>query len=135
MNTAAAVGAIIECEGCVLATVRAGSPDVGMLDLPGGFVDHGETGEQALRRELDEELGLKGFIPVYFGTYPNVYPYKSVTYHTLDLVFAVRLDEQPTITPSDDVAGVEWIKKSEVELRDFAFASVRAALSDYIRTG
>lgn len=133
-NVAAAVAAIIEYDGAILASVRAKDPDVGRLDLPGGFVDQQETAEQALKRELEEELNLKEITPVYFGTYPNVYPYRSVTYHTLDIIFAVRLDVLPVISPADDVAAIEWIKKSDLAIRNFAFASMRAALGDYTKT-
>lgn len=134
LNAAASVGAIIECDGSILATVRAHDPGAGGLDLPGGFVDHGETAEQALRRELEEELGLTGFKPTYFGTYPNVYPYKSVTYHTLDLIFVVRLPATPALSASDDVVAIRWIKKTQVQLEQFPFVSIRAVLSDYLKT-
>lgn len=133
-NVAAAVAAIIEYEGTILASVRAKDPDAGKLDLPGGFVDQQETAEQALKRELEEELNLKEITPIYFGTYSNVYPYRSVTYHTLDIIFAVRLDVLPVIIPADDVAAIEWIKKSDLAIHDFAFTSMRAALGDYTKT-
>ncbi|MFQ5937877.1 MAG: NUDIX domain-containing protein [Acidiferrobacterales bacterium] len=133
LNVGAAVAAIIEYDGSVLASVRAKDPDAGKLDLPGGFVDRGETAEQALRRELEEELNLKEITPVYFGTYPNIYPYKSVTYHTLDLIFTIKLRTIPDITPADDVASIKWIKKSDLEIQDFAFSSMRAALSAYTK--
>ncbi|NEQ99324.1 MAG: NUDIX domain-containing protein [Cyanothece sp. SIO2G6] len=58
MNAAAAVAALIESNGDLLLTVRAHNPSAGMLDLPGGFVDHQETIEAALVRELREELGV-----------------------------------------------------------------------------
>ena len=132
-NVAAAVAAIIEYDGAILASVRAKDPNVGKLDLPGGFVDQQETAEQALRRELDEELNLKEITPVYFDTYPNIYPYESVTYHTLDLIFTVQLHAMPDITPADDVAAIKWIKKPDLEIQDFAFASTRAALWDYTK--
>ncbi|MFQ5994409.1 MAG: NUDIX domain-containing protein [Acidiferrobacterales bacterium] len=128
------VAAIIEYDRSILACVRAESPYAGELDLPGGFVDHEETAEQALRRELKEELNLREFMPVYLGSYPDVYPYKSVTYRTLTLTFAVRLHTIPDITPADDVASIAWIKRSDLKVEDFAFASMQAALSAYDRT-
>lgn len=134
LNSAAAVAAIIEYDGSLLACVRACDPAAGKLDLPGGFVDYGETAEQALARELEEELNLKEFVPRYFGTYTNTYTYKAFEYHTLDLVFTVKLDTLPDITPADDVAAVKWIKRQELDLRDFAFSSIKASLSDYTGT-
>jgi len=35
----------------------------------GGHVDYGETVENALRREADEELGIKDFTPVFMASY------------------------------------------------------------------
>lgn len=133
-NVAAAVAAIIEYQDAILACVRARDPDAGKLDLPGGFVDQQETAEQALKRELEEELSLAEITPIYFGTYPNVYPYRSMIYHTLDLIFMVKLDRLPAISAADDVAAIRWINKSDLALHDFAFRSMRAALADYTRT-
>jgi len=133
LNAAAAVAAIIEYDGSILATVRAGNPDAGKLDLPGGFVDNQETAEQALGRELKEELCLETIAPVYFGNYPNLYPYKSITYHTLDFIFTIKLLTIPCLTPGDDVASIRWIKTSELDVQDFAFSSIRSAVTDYLK--
>ncbi|KAF0192360.1 MAG: NUDIX hydrolase [Gammaproteobacteria bacterium] len=133
LNVAAAVAAIIEVNGAILACVRAREPEAGRLDLPGGFVDYHESAEQALRRELAEELGMECVNPVYFGSYPNVYPYRSVEYRTLDLIFTMVLPERPAIVPADDVVDVVWLKKSEIALSAFAFSSIRAVLTAYLR--
>ncbi len=45
----------------VLLIERGNEPYQGRLALPGGFVDPGETGEQAARRELAEETGVTDF--------------------------------------------------------------------------
>ena len=42
----------------MLVVRRAKEPAKGTLDLPGGFVDMGETVEQGMRREIMEETGL-----------------------------------------------------------------------------
>ena len=59
-----AVGVLIERnarghEGRFLLTSRpAGKPYAGYWEFPGGKLENGETVEQALRRELHEELGI-----------------------------------------------------------------------------
>lgn len=131
-NTAAAVAAIIVCDEAVLASVRAREPDSGKLDLPGGFVDFGETAETALRRELKEELGIEGIDPTYFGTYPNRYPYKSIDYYTLDLVFTISIDARQDMILDDEIAAVRWIPRSTLDPDAFAFASIKACLADYL---
>src|ERR1039457_2303418 len=58
LNMAAAVAVIMECRGKILFGIRKHEPARGMLDLPGGFVDPGETAEEAVRREVKEELNI-----------------------------------------------------------------------------
>ncbi|MDP4206629.1 MAG: NUDIX domain-containing protein, partial [Bacteroidota bacterium] len=92
-NTAAAVAAIItDNQGRILFTRRAHDPFKGMLDLPGGFVDAGETAEEALFREIREELGSEIIEFSYFCSFPNEYPYSGLTYYTLDLAFICKLE-------------------------------------------
>ena len=57
-NVAAAVCAVIVCNGQMLLVERAQQPCKGKLDFLGGFVDYDESNEQALTRELLEELQL-----------------------------------------------------------------------------
>lgn len=49
---------LIDEDGKVLLGRRSREPYKGRLNLPGGFMDMGETMEEAIARELKEELGL-----------------------------------------------------------------------------
>ena len=54
-----AVGVLIRADGAFLLTSRpAGKVYAGYWEFPGGKLEEGETVEQALRRELQEELGI-----------------------------------------------------------------------------
>jgi 8-oxo-dGTP diphosphatase len=57
------VGAVIEIDGRVLACRRApGKSAAGYWEFPGGKVEHGESPNEALRRELREELSVDSIV-------------------------------------------------------------------------
>jgi 8-oxo-dGTP pyrophosphatase MutT (NUDIX family) len=131
-NMAAAVAAIIRNDrNEILFTIRSHEPAKGTLDLPGGFVDPGETAEQALAREIKEELNLEitGFRFVMSS--PNVYPYGGFTYQTLDLVFECSVRDLNNIRPADDVSGYIFIDPSKIEIEKVGLQSVKRIISDY----
>lgn len=106
LNTAAAVAGIItNAKKEVLFTIRRFEPKAGMLDLPGGFVNYEESAEDALRREIKEELGVNVTKLTYYKSLPNIYEYDGVTYHTLDLFYFCEVDNIENITVADDVSG------------------------------
>ena len=70
LNPAAAVaGLVVNADGDLLVVVRNHEPAKGTWDLPGGFLEPGETCEQGLRREIREELKrvFSDVIPVQDG--------------------------------------------------------------------
>lgn len=136
LNVAAAVAGIIEDDiGRVLLTVRAHDPGTGMLDLPGGFVDPGETAEDALIREIREELNLQTqrCSLKYLGSFPNVYPYDGITYLTLDLAFRCSVESFAAQKLSGELSGVKLLRPEEIPLDQVGFASIRAMLEVYLK--
>ena len=76
--TQVAVGVLVRADGAVLLADRpAGKPYAGYWEFPGGKIEPGESVEQALARELAEELGVqvRGSLPwtVIEYDYPHAY--------------------------------------------------------------
>jgi ADP-ribose pyrophosphatase YjhB (NUDIX family) len=112
---------------------RAKDPDKGTLDLPGGFVDMGETVEEGMHREIKEETGLNVDYIEYLFSSPNVYLYSGMGVHTLDMDFLVRLPSQMEVHAADDAAECLWIPLSEVNPADFGLTSIRNAVIRFLK--
>lgn len=132
LNVAAAVAVIIESQGKILFGIRKNDPKKGMLDLPGGFVDPGETAEECARREVREETGLELGRTSFLTSFPNSYLYRQITYDTLDIVLTVSFDTLPEARAGDDLADVVWIERNSIDYGQIAFSSLRAALRYYL---
>jgi len=87
-----AVGAlIVDEQEQMLFIVRGKEPGKGKLGLPGGFVDAGETAEQALVREIYEEVGLKIVRYEFLASFPNSYAFSGVICPVTDLFFVAHV--------------------------------------------
>lgn len=133
-NVAASVAAIITYQGSILFTLRANAPGAGLLDLPGGFVGPQESLEQALSREIREELAIEIEQWQYLCSKPNTYPYKDINYHTLDSVFVSHLAEKPEcVIEAAELSEILWLKPEQLDVEKLAFSSTKAAIRYYIQ--
>lgn len=133
LNTASAVAALIEDgEGRLLLIRRGREPARGTLDLPGGFVDQRESAEQALAREIREELKLELELCTYLGSFPNRYVFSGLTYHTLDLAFGCRVRDLSWLTPGDDAEACLFMAPADIDLADIGLESIRAIVAHYL---
>lgn len=134
INSAAAVAAIIfNKEGEVLFTRRAIHPNIGKLDLPGGFVDPNESAEEALIRELKEELGIEVKSLEYFVSASNEYVYSGFKVFTLDIAFIVKPVSFENLKPMDDISGFEFISPAEVDFEELPARSMRYFVKEIIK--
>ncbi len=133
INSASAVAAIIENEaGEILLTIRGKEPQKGLLDLPGGFVDPGETIEEALKREVKEELNLQVTQTDYLTSFPNEYVFSGYSVYTLDLAFICKVKNFDKIEANDDVAGYQFFSHKEVDFKKVGLKSIKNILKYYI---
>ncbi len=134
-NVAAAVSAFVVHDGHLLLTRRAHAPAAGTLDLPGGFVDPDESLEEALARELHEELALTVSTSQmsYLFSLPNRYPFAGITYRTADSFYRLDYRARPAVLARDDVAAVMWVAMPAINTDEIGLQSVRAAVERFLR--
>jgi ADP-ribose pyrophosphatase YjhB (NUDIX family) len=61
---------------------------------PGGTIEFGERGVDAVVREIQEELGVDVVDPIYLGTTENIFEYLGRKGHELVRVYAVRFADE-----------------------------------------
>lgn len=91
-NPLPTVDIIIENSGGIVLVERKNPPHG--WALPGGFVDYGETLEQAAVREAAEETGLDVTLTRQLRTYSD--PARDPRHHTISTVFVATATGRPT---------------------------------------
>ena len=108
-NPMPAVILVLLKENRILIAKRANPPALGELCLPGGFIDLGESPEEAAARELNEETLLTGGTFTLMGTDKDTTDYGSV------VLYVYRVENwKGEPSPSDDVSALSWMSLEEV---------------------
>lgn len=134
INASASVaGFVVNERNELLLCRRAFEPAQDTWDLPGGFVDLDETAEQALSRELMEELGIQPTAIHYLFSLPNEYLYSRFNVHTLDLFFKVQAKNLDKLTCSDDVCELKFVPINEVKTTEIGLSSIQKAVNMFLK--
>lgn len=132
--SSATVAFIINEKDELLVVRRKNDPAKGTLDLPGGFVDMEETGEEGISREVMEETGLEVTCVTYQFSIPNIYLYSGLTIHTLDMFYIVEVKDLSHVEAKDDAAEYMWIPLNKIQTELFGLRSIRQGLSQFLKT-
>lgn len=127
-SSASTIALIVNDNKELLVATRAHEPAKGTLDMPGGFVDLDETGEEAVIREVKEETNLDIESIKYLFSIPNRYVYSGFEVHTVDLVYLCKVTSTTGIKAEDDVSNLEFIKISELNPDLFGLMSVKEVI-------
>jgi len=109
------VDIIIECQGGIVLIERS-SPPYG-LALPGGFVDYGESLEEAAIREAKEETNLELVDLRQFHTYSH--PDRDPRFHTVSTVFVAEGEGEPRA--GDDAGDLRIVRYEDLLELEYAF--------------
>jgi 8-oxo-dGTP diphosphatase len=122
--------AVITRGRSILLARRANAPYRGTWDLPGGFLEAGESPEEGLERELREELGIRtrrarviAFAVDRYGR--DGFPVLAIIYRATP--------EPGPLRPADDVAEARWFPRDRLPLRQVGFPAMRRFLADWAR--
>lgn len=134
INASAAVSALVaDGKGKLMMVTRGVEPDYGKLDLPGGFVDHFESAEDALKRELSEELGMKVKSMKYLSSAPNEYIFSGLSVFTIDLAFEVIPESTENLRPMDDILGYRFYAENEFDFDEIPAPSTKQFVKKFFQ--
>lgn len=126
-NPIPTVDIIIEIEPKGIVLIKRKNPPYGWA-LPGGFVDYGESLEEAALREAKEETSLNVQLIKQFHTYSD--PHRDPRHHSISTVFIARAKGIPKA--KDDALEIGVFNESN--LPDEIAFDHREILKDYFNS-
>jgi NADH pyrophosphatase NudC (nudix superfamily) len=109
-NPVPVVAAIVEYNDSIVLARNAGWPQ-GMFSMVTGYLERDESPENAVLREVKEELGLGAQLQGFIGHYP--FPRKN------QLILAFAVNASGTIELNHEIAEVKLLPKDKLESKQF----------------
>lgn len=125
-NPVPVVAGVILRKGKLLL-VRTNYMPEGRMGLPAGYIEKEESAEEALKREVMEELGLELEVKELIGTYPITRPEKNLLYIAYE---GEARDSE--VTPGSEISNVFFLDPEEA-LSNLKGTTAGKALSDWFK--
>ncbi len=108
------VGAVIVEGDRILLVKRAYEPNKGFWSIPGGLVRLGESLEAALKREVEEEAGVKIKVEDVVFVGEEIFKESNgIRYHYIIIDFLAKITGG-RLKPGSDAEAVRWFRFDEV---------------------
>ena len=121
------VAAIIRRNGSILLTRRFNNVHLpGLWEFPGGKVEQGESLEAALKREIEEEIGVQVAVHDQYFKVEHAYGTKSIRLHFFDCTIVAG---EPRLL---EVADLRWV--APAELTSYPFPEADKELVERLRS-
>ncbi|WP_039881770.1 NUDIX hydrolase [Marinobacter manganoxydans] len=124
-NPKVIAGAIIEQDGRLLLCQRGIPPRVGTWTLPAGFMEHGESVEEAARREVWEETGMDTEVTTPYSIF-SVPPTNE-----LYIIYRARMLAWNG-TSGHETQAVDWFLPEDIPWELIFYPAIRQILERYI---
>ena len=130
--------ALVEQDDSILVIRKSRGPYKGLFDLPGGRPSHGEGLLDALKREIEEETGIKAQSYSFLGNFSYLVPYQDnegcqkELYH-IALTYRVKdadLNSFNNSIVAEDVNGSLWVHRHRLRKEDSS-PLLRSILENY----
>ena len=120
-----AVGLIVNANDQVLIARRAAHQHQGnKWEFPGGKLEQGETAQEALSRELKEELGINVLAPEYLFDIPYQYESKQV------VLFIYLVKQWQGEVSGKEGQPIRWVNKEA--LKDYIFPDANESIISFL---